>query len=163
MSSYCRLLWIRIVSVGGWIIGGQVTQRRVAELDQNRNAYELSELHEPRKRVSFRVKAFNSSYLEEVPAQAESENWSNELLGQRESPIEFPIELPSVEDPFWSHSKPWELLWIVHGINRIPQQLLVCLMCRLLQNFHRCIFLRCSWKRTLLRSQLPLMRESRGE
>ena len=35
----------------------------LAEIDENHSAYELSELHEPCKWVSFRVKALDSIYL----------------------------------------------------------------------------------------------------
>ena len=53
---------------------------QLAVIDENRSAYELSELYEPRKMVSFRVKALDSRYLEEVVARAKTENWLNELL-----------------------------------------------------------------------------------
>jgi len=91
---------ISFLSEGGLSEEDRLLSNELSELDENCNAYELSELHEPPKRVSFRYIAFDSSYLEEVAARAESENWLDELLGPRHSPMEFPIESPSVGDPF---------------------------------------------------------------
>ena len=70
------------------------------EIDENCNTYQLSELHEPRKRVSFRIKAFDSSYLEEVVARTKPKNWLDELLEPRDVPMDFPVESPSVGNPF---------------------------------------------------------------
>jgi len=49
----------------------------LAELDEN----ELTELHEPRKRVSILVTAFDSSYLGEVVSCTQPKNWLDELFG----------------------------------------------------------------------------------
>jgi len=54
------------LSEGGLSEEDRLLSDELAQLDENRNAYELSELHKRRRRVSFRVKAFDSCYLEEV-------------------------------------------------------------------------------------------------
>jgi len=54
------------LSEGGFSEENRLLSDELAELDENRSAYEWSELHEPRERVSFRVKALDSHYLEEV-------------------------------------------------------------------------------------------------
>ena len=72
----------------------------LAEIDENRSAYKLSELHEPRKRVSFRVKVLDSRYLEEVVGHTKPENWLDELLEERVVPMDLPVESPLVGNRF---------------------------------------------------------------
>jgi len=61
------------LSEGGLSEEDRLLSDELAEIDENRSSYELSELHEPRKRVSFRVKALDSRYLEEVVARTKPE------------------------------------------------------------------------------------------
>jgi len=84
---------------GGLSEEDRLLSDELAELDDNCNAYELSELYEPRKRVSFRVKAFDSSYLEEVVSRNQSENWLDELLEPQDVPMDLPVESPSNGNP----------------------------------------------------------------
>ena len=101
------------LSEGGLSEEDRLLSDELAEIDENRSAYEL--MHEPRKRVSFRVKALNSRYLEEVVARTKPENWLEELLEPQASHMRLRLSHPRSGTLLWSDStlespgvRPWD-------------------------------------------------------